>query len=313
MLSRLALLAALPVLAACGGAATSAAGSDRSGVPLEVAVGFYPYEFVAQRVGGDDVEITNLTQPGGEPHDLELSPRQVAALQDVDLVVYSRGFQPAVDEAVEQSAADRAFDVLTAVELRERAHEEHEGEEEADAEEEVHAEEEAAGDPHVWLDPMRLATIADAVAEQLAERAPDKAEEFTQRADELREELSALDEELRDGLARCERKELVTSHDAFGYLAASYGLEQVPLAGLSPDDEASPKRLAEVARFAKEKGVTTIFFEELVSPKVAQSLAAEVGAQAKVLSPLEGPPDSGDYLSAMRTNLASLRDALGCA
>lgn len=290
----------LAALTGCGGTGDAASdGRSPAGGPLAVTVGFYPYEFVAQRVGGDDVQVTNLTSPGAEPHDLELSPQQVAGLSETDLVVYSRGFQPAVDEAVDQQASERALDVLTAVDLLEA--EEHEGEEGL------------AGDPHVWLDPVRLATIAEAVATSLGELDPERADAFAQRAEELAGELEQLDGEMRTGLASCERKQVVTSHDAFGYLAAAYGLEQVSLAGLSPEDEASPKRLAEVATYAKEKDVTTVFFEELVSPKVAQSLAREVGARAQVLSPLEGPPETGDYLSAMRVNLESLRTALGCA
>ncbi len=281
-------------LSACAATGESAPGSAKDAGRLSVTAGFYPYEFVAARVGGPDVQVTNLTEPGGEPHDLELSPQQVAALSETDLVVYSRGFQPAVDVAVDQQAAGRALDVLTAVDLREGAP----GQEVAD--------------PHVWLDPVRLATIAKTVADQLAERLPDKAGAFRDRADALGKELRSLDEQLRTGLATCERKQIVTSHDAFGYLAGAYGLEQVSIAGLSPDDEASPKRLAEVAELAREQGVTTIFFEELVSPKVAESLAREVGAQATVLSPLEGAPETGDYVTAMRENLAVLRTALGC-
>ena len=298
---RLVLPLALTALAlsACGG--TGSAAPAEGDEPVAVTVGLYPYAFVAERVGGDDVEVTNLTAPGVEPHDLELSPQQVAGLSETDLVLYAKGFQPAVDEAVEQQAADRSLDVLSTVKLRasEEAHEgeEHEGEE---------------ADPHVWLDPARLATIADAVADRLAEIAPDRAEGFEERAQALQQELTALDGELRQGLTGCARRQIVTSHDAYGYLAETYGLEQVSLAGLSPDDEASPKRLAEVATYAKEQGVTTIFFEELVSPKVAQSLAREVGAKAVVLSPLEGAPSSGDYLTAMRANLAVLQEALGC-
>jgi zinc transport system substrate-binding protein len=118
---------------------------------------------------------------------------------------------------------------------------------------------------------------------------------------------------MQAGLGNCAVDTLVTSHDAFGYLAAAYGLEQVAVAGLSPEDEASPRRLAEVAAQAEAAGVTTIFFEESVSPKVAESLAREVGATATVLSPLELAPESGDYLSAMRDNLQRLRTALGCS
>lgn len=300
----LALVLVATALVGCGSSSATSGSTPTGSGPLDVTVGFYPYAFVAERVGGDAVSVTNLTAPGAEPHDLELSPQQVARLGEADLVIYARGFQPAVDEAVEQQAADRALDVLAEVDLLE-------GEQHGEVDGDVHAE--GQGDPHVWLDPTRLATIADAVADALAERAPEHAEELQLRARELTAELQALDAEMRAGLASCPRTEIVTSHDAFGYLAATYGLEQVPLAGLSPEDEASPKRLAEVATFAQRRGVTTIFFEELVSPKVAESLAREVGAEAKVLSPLEGPPVTGDYLSAMRTNLQSLRTALGCA
>ncbi len=301
-------VAAALALPACSAAPTAPTASSDPAA-LDVATGFYPYEFVTSRVGGPQVRVTNLTKPGGEPHDLELTPAQVAELSRTDLVVYSRGFQPAVDVAVDQQAADRAFDVLSVVELRPGAPEPVAAEEDGPNP----GESEDGNDPHVWLDPLRLAAVATAVAEELAERSPQQAAGFRSRAEDLDAELRALDAEMRAGLARCQRTQIVTSHDAFGYLANAYGLEQVSIAGLSPDDEASPKRLAEVARFAKEKGVTTIFFEELVSPKVAESLAREVGARATVLSPLEGAPDSGDYLSAMRENLARLRAALGCA
>ena len=191
---------------------------------------------------------------------------------------------------------------------------EHEDEHEDEGEhaDEAHGEH-GSGDPHVWLDPVRLGAVAAALAERLADLDPDGAEGYRERAAALQRELAALDDELRTGLASCERRQVVTSHDAFGYLTDAYGLEQVPVAGLSPDDEASPRRLAEVAAQAEREGVTTVFFEELVSPKVAESLAREVGARAEVLSPLEGAPEEGDYLSAMRANLAALRAALDCA
>ena len=300
-------------LSGCGSSAVTSATAGEQDAAVSAVVGFYPYEFVTARVGGDAVDVTNLTEPGGEPHDLELTPRQVGAVGEADLVVYSAGFQPAVDEAVEQQADDRALDVLTVVELREggaHADEAHADEDHADEahEDEAHAE----GDPHVWLDPVRLGEIAGAVADRLTELDPDGADGYRSRAQALQAELGTLDDELRAGLATCERRQVVTSHDAFGYLAEAYDLEQVAIAGLSPDDEASPQRMKEVAAQAEAAGVTTVFFEELVSPKVAESLAREVGAQAEVLSPLEGPPDSGDYLTAMRENLERLRTALGC-
>lgn len=321
-------VAVLMLLAACGGtedvgAVQDSAQQDGPAVPLDVVVGFYPYQFVAERVGGNDVVVSNLTAPGAEPHDLELSPQQVAAVDAADLVLYSAGFQPAVDEAVAQQAADSSFDVLGAVEVRDYEGRDLDAAEGGgddghghDDEADEHGEEghdDAGEDPHVWLDPTRLATVADAVADRLGELDPDRADAFADRAAELTGELTALDDELRTGLSSCARTEMVTSHDAFGYLADRYGLDQVAISGLSPEDEPSPRRLAEVARFAQEQGVTTIFFEELVSPRVAESLAREVGADAQVLSPLEGPPEDGDYLDAMRTNLETLRTALDCA
>ena len=310
-----ALTAAL-VLSACGSDGDAAQAADGR---LDVAVGLYPYAFVAERVGGPDVRVTNLTPPGGEPHDLELSPQQVGVLGEADLVLTSLGFQPAVDAVVEQQASEAAFDVLSAIELHDAEHggdhtdsDEHDADHDAEQESGEHTHS-AAGDPHVWLDPARLAAIAGAVGDRLAELDPDGAQGYRARAAQLEQELGALDDELRAGLASCERTQVVTSHDAFGYLTDSYGLEQIAVAGLSPDDEASPRRLAEVAAQAEQDGVTTVFFEELVSPKVAQSLAREVGARAEVLSPLESEPDDGDYLSAMRANLAALRTALDCA
>ena len=284
-------------LAACGGDD----GGDTDG--LDVAAAFYPYAFLVERICGDDVDLTTLTPPGAEPHDLELTPQQVGALADTDLVVYAAGVQPAVDEAVAQQAEDGAFDVNAVTDLVPGYVPLEEGE---------LVPEEQGTDPHVWLDPMRYAEIGEALAERLGELEPDRAEAFAERARELTAELEALDDELRSGLADCERREIVTSHNAFGYLAARYDLEQIAVTGLTPEQEPTPRRLADVARLAEQRGVTTIFFEELVSPRTAESLAREVGAKAVVLSPLEGPPESGDYLTAMRGNLQTLRTALGC-
>ncbi|MCW2678918.1 MAG: zinc transporter substrate-binding protein [Frankiales bacterium] len=286
-------------LTACSASAGGAADEDA----VQVTAAFYPYAFLVERIGGPDVELTTLTRAGAEPHDLELTPQQVGALGESDLVVYAAGFQPAVDEAVEQQAADQAFDVHEATELVQGYVPLEDGELEP---------EEEGSDPHVWLDPNRYAQVATALAERLGELSPDSAAAFEERAAALTGELEALDAEMKAGLASCERREIVTSHNAFGYLADRYDLEQIAVTGITPEEEPTPRRLADVARLAQQRGVTTVFFEELVSPRTAESLAREVGAKAVVLSPLEGPPETGDYLSAMRTNLATLRTALGC-
>ncbi|MEU4422798.1 metal ABC transporter substrate-binding protein [Actinoplanes sp. NPDC024001] len=297
----------LVALSGCGGTS-----SDDG--KLDVVSAFYPLQFISERVGGDVVSVSNLTKPGAEPHDVELTARQVGEITDAGLVVYLSGFQPAVDEAVKQNGGDRGFDAATAVELltaEEADAHAHEGEAEG---EEAHAEESTGTDPHVWLDPTRLATIADKLAERLGQADPDHAADFTARAAALRTELTALDGEYTAGLKTCERRELVTSHTAFHYLADRYDLSQIGITGIDPQAEPSPQRVAAVAAEAKEHGATTIFFETLVSPKVAETIASEVGAQTAVLDPIEGLTDqNADYFSVMRANLAALTKALGCA
>jgi len=299
---------ALTALAACGDDAKPAAEGKK------VVVGFYPLQFLAERIGGDGVSVTNLAQPGAEPHDLELKPSQVAQVSDAALVIYLKGFQPELDKAVEQKTSGKSFDVAPVTPLvKGEAGHGHEGEGAKPSE--APKEEENELDPHVWLDPSRMVTIADAVGKQLGEVDPSHAADYTSRANTLKGELTKLDEEYTAGLKNCQRHEIVTSHAAFGYLAGRYKLEQIAITGLTPETEPTPQRLEEVKQEAKEHGATTIFFETLVSPKVAEALAKEVGAKTAVLDPLEGleAGSNEDYFSVMRTNLKTLRDALGCS
>jgi zinc transport system substrate-binding protein len=304
-------LAASGLLAVAGtGACTGATAARRDPNRVDVVAAFYPLQYVAQRVGGDAAHVVNLAKPGAEPHDLELNPGQVGQVSDAELIIYLKGFQPAVDEAVAQNGGHRVFDVAGVQPLADAAGHNHAGEPEP-------GEQRAGGakDPHVWLDPTRLATIADRFAERLGRADPARAADYAARARELRTDLETLDREYEQGLRTCQRRELVTSHTAFGYLADRYHLDQVGVSGLTPEDEPSPQRLAAVARDAHEHGATTIFFETLVTPKIAETIAREVGARTAVLDPIEGlrPGSSADYLSVMRSNLAALRTALGCA
>ncbi|MEV6924914.1 metal ABC transporter substrate-binding protein [Dactylosporangium sp. NPDC051485] len=276
--------AAVALVAALAGCAGPA---ERDDGRVQVVAAFYPLQFVSEQVGGDRVRVENLTRAGAEPHDLELRPSQLAGLEDADLVVYLRGFQPAVDEAIDLQDKGKAFDVAGVQPLR-------------------------GADPHVWLDPVRLAAIADRVAERLAAADPDAAGAIRERARTLATRLEELDGEFRDGLADCRRREVVTSHEAFGYLTARYGLTQVAVTGLNPDEEPGPQQVRDVAKVARDRGVTTIFFESLVSPKLSETVAREIGAKAAVLDPLEGVEDGETYFTVMRANLAALRDALGC-
>jgi zinc transport system substrate-binding protein len=302
------LLAALLTLAVLAGCTARAAAGGFTGGKLDVVTAFYPLQFLSERLGGGVVTVSNLTKPGAEPHDVELNPRQVGQVADAGLAVYLRGFQPAVDAAVAQEAKDRAFDAATVIDLLPY---QDSADEEPGAE---HAETADGMDPHVWLDPVRFATIADRLAERLGRADPAHAADYTARAATLHTELGELNGEYAAGLAHCQRHELVTSHSAFHYLADRYGLTQVGITGISPEAEPSPKRLAEVAAEARRTGTTTIFFETLVSPKVAETIAREVGAKTAVLDPLEGLTDkSADYFSVMRANLAALTTALGCS
>jgi zinc transport system substrate-binding protein len=325
---RLVALAAVPllVLAACGDDDDGEASASAGGDPIEVVAAFYPLAYAAEQIGGDRVEVTNLTPPGVEPHDLELSPDQVDDIEDADVVLYlGQGFQPAVADAAGRRGDDQVtVDVLDGIALEAGASEALEGEEhgEEGEEGEEHSEEgeehsEEALDPHFWLDPQLMADAVDEIEAALGDAAPADAEAFGAGAQRYGEELAALDQEMEAGLSSCERDEIVTSHAAFYYLANRYGLTQLPIAGLSPESEPDADRLAELADRVEEDGITTVFYEDLVSPDVAETLAREAGVETARLSPLEGlteeQADAGDdYLSVMRQNLGALQEALGC-
>ena len=268
----LAVVAVAVCLAGCGGAGQA---DDRP----SVATGFFPLAWAAERIGGPDVRVVNLTPAGAEPHDLELSPRDVRAIRDASLVVFvGGGFQPALEDAVAASDGP-SLDVLG-----------------------------AGADPHVWLDPNRFARISRKIGVALGKPGA---------AAVLASELQALDAELRSGLAHCTRRTIVTSHAAFGPLAERYHLKEVALAGRSPEAEPSPKELERLIGDVRESGATTVFAEPLVSRRLAETVAREAGVDVAVLDPVEGLSqdrlDAGeDYVSVMRENLAALRKALGC-
>ncbi|WP_460515712.1 metal ABC transporter substrate-binding protein [Flindersiella endophytica] len=314
---RWAALALLPaaglVLSGCGAGGGAGASDDGR---LSVVTAFYPLEYAASRVAGDHANVTNLTKAGSEPHDLELTPKDGAAIEEASLVVYLKGFQPAVDESIAQGGKEHSFDVTPAAELLPLAEEP--GHEDAGHEEggEEHESEMPGGtDPHFWLDPVRYAKVVDAIGAQLASVDPDHASDYRANAKALHGELDKLNSEFRTGLASCANKDLVTSHEAFGYLAARYGLEQIGIAGLSPDQEPSPAKQAEVAKFVRDHEVHTIYYETLVNPDVAKSLADETGAKVDVLDPLEGITDQSkgkDYPSVMQANLDALQKGQPC-
>lgn len=268
---------------------------------VPVAAAFYPLAHLLTEIGGPQVRVFTLTKPGVEPHDLELTPKDLVDLPKMRLVAYLKGFQPAVDEAVAQQAAHAAYDVSPAARLTVAS-----------------PSDPATGgtDLHFWLDPLRYAAVGTALAEQLAAADPPHAADYRSRASAFAASMAQLDQAFSTGLKTCPTTKLVTSHNAFGYLAARYGLTQVPIAGLSPDQEPSAKALADVAAVVRSAGVRTIFTETLVDPKFAQTIARETGATLALLDPVEGITDQSpgkDYREVMLANLAALRTGLGCS
>jgi zinc transport system substrate-binding protein len=280
-------MALLALLTGCGPAPMVA---NAAGRPVALAA-FYPYYWAAGRLAGPDVAVGLITAAGAEPHDLELSPRQVAAIGRADLVIYQRRFQPALDDAVRIAPPRAAVDVRAVLD---------------DPTE--------AADPHVWLDPVAMARIVAAVGDALSALDPSRAAQIRVRQAATITDLQALDRDFAAGLRGCARTEIVTNHQAFGHLASRYGLTQVGVTGLDPEAEPSPRRMADLVALIRRDGVHTVFTETLASPRVADTLAREAGATTATLDPLEGlaPGTAGDYLSIMRRNLAALQRGLNC-
>ena len=311
-LAALSQLAAAPIHAGCGGTDATAGTGPR------VVASFYPLEYVAARVAGDDADVVGLTTPGGEPHDLELTVRQTAEVAEADVLIHLRDFQPAVDEAVDQADAEHVVDAAEVADLL--SFEELDEQAQGDAhEEEAHEDDDGHGhgdaDPHFWTDPTRMVLLAEAVQQALAEADPDNAKTYERNLDDLRRDLEQLDAELEEGLADCARDTVVVSHDAFGYFGARYGLDMHPINGLSPDAEPSPAHLRELADLIEAEGITTVFSETLASPEMAESLASDLGLETAVLDPVEGLSDATageDYVSLMRANLTAVQKANDC-
>lgn len=325
-------------LSACSSTASSGDSFSKDG-SLTVMASFYPLKYLAEKIGGEHVSVTSLTPDGAEPHDLELSPKMVDSLSSADAVIYLAGFQSAVDEAIEQQAPKTVIDVSSAAELVEAGSDaNHPAEEEEEATDEAQSGETEAhdhdheghdheghdhadhdhhhdmsADPHFWLDPVRMAKAATLVGDKLAEADSAHADTYKANAKALAEELTTLGDTLVAKTSTCKVKTFVTAHTAFGYLADRTGLTQVGISGLDPDSSPSPARLAEISQIAKEQGVTTIFTEALIDPKVAQTLADDLGITTAVLDPIESQTDaSKDYAATMNSNIDALTKALDC-
>lgn len=320
-------LAATLVLAGCGDEADG--GSD-AGQAMAVSTGFFPLTHLVEKVGGDHVEVTQVTPSGADPHHLEMTPKSTGQLQEADLVVYLEAMQPALDSAVDAVAGDHSWDVAEAVDLEagppvgeaedeggEHDHAEDEGEGHDDHADHGHEGHDHGGvDPHFWLDPITYAKAARATGERLAEQDPDHADDYRRNAEAYAEELEALDDELAKGFASCEITDLVVGHEAYAWFSARYGFHQLGVAGIANGAEVSPARLAELTGVVREAGVTTIYAEPLTPQDNAEALAAETGTAVEVLDPVAGLSDSSaaeDYVGLMRANAETLRAGQDCA
>lgn len=322
----------LTALSACS---TSDAADGGNGDQLKVTASFYPMQFLAERIGGEHVAVTSLTKPGVEPHDLELTPRQIGSISESDYVLYLKGIQPAVDDAIQQSGVKNTVDAATLTTLENHGAEVsghdhgHEGEEEHADEhghegEEAHEEhsegdghnhgEEGGADPHIWLDPVKYAEVAKGVGKSLEKADPDHAADYKKNTEALVGELDKLNTAYEAGLKNTATKTFITTHSAFGYLAERYGLTQQGIAGIDPEAEPTPARIQELHTIAEKEKATTVFFETLASDRTAKTLAKDTGLKTDVLDPLEGitkKSQGADYIEVMESNLTALQKALG--
>jgi zinc transport system substrate-binding protein len=306
------LIAASLILAACSSTQETATPQETTEVAtkkIQIVAGFYPLAYAAEGIAGDLAEVVSLAGPGVEPHDLELTPGDVAKINDADLVVYIPEFIPALDAVVKTLDQSKVINATQGITLISGDSHSHEGEE-SHSEEEGHSDE-SATDPHIWLNPNNMVLIGNSIAKALNALTSDSA--INENRSSFENALTTLASDYTAKLANCSIKALVVSHEAFGYIANAYGFEQVGISGLSPEAEPSPARLAEVAKIAKAENATTIYYESLVDPKVAKTLADELKITAEMLDPLESPPASGDYLSVMAQNLDTLVKGQVCS
>ncbi|GAA5707783.1 high-affinity zinc uptake system binding-protein ZnuA [Streptomyces avermitilis] len=301
-------LLGLGTLSACS---DSTAADGGNGGKLDVVASFYPMQYLAEQIGGKHVRVTSLTQPGQEPHDLEISAQQTVQLEKSDAVLYLKNLQPAVDDAVAQSGVRTKIDAASLTTLEKHGNEVggH-----AAAHDDTKGEESGGTDPHIWLDPVKYSEVAQGVGKALAKADPEHAADYRKNTAALVEKLDGLDTRYADGLKNTGTKVFITTHAAFGYLAERYGLTEEAISGLDPESEPSGNRVKELEKMAQADGVSTVFYETLVSDKTAKTVAKDARLRTDVLDPIEGITEKSrgtDYFQVMESNLKALRTALG--
>lgn len=309
LLILLAVCMSLFLMAGCSSTSTDSENKSTQDEKLTVYASFYPMYDFASKIGGDKVTVVNMVPAGTEPHDWEPTASDITGLEKADIFVYNGANMEHWAEDVLESLSNKdliSVEASKGISLIE-GHEEDE--------EEQSGEEGEGYDPHVWLNPMNAKMEMENIKNALVEADPDNKDYYETNYTKYAADLDTLDKEFKDTLSPLPNKDVIVAHQAFGYLCAAYGLNQVPIEGLSPDSEPDPARVADIIEFAKKHNVTVIFFEELVSPKVAQTIADSIGAKTQVLNPIEGLSDEqqaagDDYFSVMRQNLEELKTAL---
>lgn len=270
---------------------------------LQVIASYYPLYDFAKNVGGDLVEVRNMTPAGSEPHDYEPPARLLAEAQNAAVFIYNGGHMEPWTNGFLQDFTHVAVRASSNIDLLETADEEHANE--------------MVKDPHFWLDPVLAEQIVANIRDGLTEADPMNAAVYAKNATDYIAKLTRLDADFRSGLSQCKIRTLISSHDAFSYLGKRYTLNIVSIAGISPEEDPSAGKLAELSRLVREKGIGYIFFESLTSPKLAETIASETGAKTLVFDPIEGLSDEDqkqgkEYLSVQYDNLENLKTALAC-
>lgn len=294
---------------------------------ITIVASFYPLAEFSRQVGDDYVDVKNITPPGVEPHDYEPSPQDIAILQNADVFIFNGAGQDIWAEKAAKTLENKNikiinmsehFDLLKGEDGMQHIESENDENSGNDKNSEEHDEDHFEYDPHLWLDPTIAAKEVEYIRDVLIKKDPEHTEAYSKNTEKYLAELSALDKEFKNGVSSCKLKTFITSHRAFGYLAKQYGLQQIAIAGISPEEEPTARQLAELSKLAKENDIKVVFFETLVSPDLAKTLAEEIGAESMVLNPIEGLTkeeinDGANYVSIMKENLNNLKAALQCS
>ncbi|HGF8000529.1 TPA: metal ABC transporter substrate-binding protein [Enterococcus faecium] len=279
---------------------------------LTIVTTFYPMYDFTKEIVGDEGNVKLLIPAGTEPHDFEPSAKERAEISDADVFVYNSSDMEFFVDSLKDSVDSKQTLMIEAAKGIDRLESQEADEHEESEEGHGHSHE---YDPHVWLDPVLAIKEVRTIAEELCEKYPDKKETFTKNADAYIKKLEALDQKYSDELKDATNRTFVTQHAAFAYLANQYDLKQVAISGVSPDQEPTPSRLAELKEFVKKNNIKVIYFEENASSKVAETLSNETGVKLEVLNPLESLTNEQikageNYISVMEKNLKALKESI---